>query len=148
MHNVSPNQGLCVSGFRCGVQKHLSASRSLSRSAQGSGFRVQGSGSKIQGSGSRVQGTSFPLSSSTPAPHHPTSLVSGPPSSSPTSPPSCPNPSRRTTRCPPAPTWDGVWGVGHSHVEPLIIHELGFNQNLYTFSFILLSKIVLCGKFH
>ena len=34
------------------------------------------------------------------------------------------------------------------HVATLIIHRLGFNQNYYTFSLILLIKIVLCCKFH
>ena len=33
------------------------------------------------------------------------------------------------------------------HVETLIIHKLGFNQNYYTFSLILLTKIVPCSKF-
>jgi len=41
-------------------------------------------------------------------------------------------------------------GVVHAHqfhVETLIIHKLGFNQNYYTFALILLIKIVLCSKF-
>jgi len=38
--------------------------------------------------------------------------------------------------------------VRTSHVKTLIIHKLGFNQNCYTFTFILLIKIVLCSKFH
>ena len=33
------------------------------------------------------------------------------------------------------------------HVETLIIYNLGFNQNYYTFVLILLIKIVLCSKF-
>ena len=42
-----------------------------------------------------------------------------------------------------------------SHVETLVIYELGFNQTYYTYAFILLIKIVLCsvsyqitGEFH
>ena len=38
-----------------------------------------------------------------------------------------------------------VWrGVSGFHVETLIIHKLGFNQNYYTFALTLLIKIVLC----
>ena len=33
------------------------------------------------------------------------------------------------------------------HVETLMIHEPGFNQNYWTFTLILLMKIVLCSKF-
>jgi len=35
-----------------------------------------------------------------------------------------------------------------AHVETLIIHKLGFNQNYYTFALISLIKIVLCSEFH
>ena len=35
-----------------------------------------------------------------------------------------------------------------SHVEALIIHKLGVNQNFYTFASILLIKMVLCSKFY
>ena len=34
------------------------------------------------------------------------------------------------------------------HLETLIIYKLGFNQNYYTFAFILLITIVLCSQFH
>ena len=34
-----------------------------------------------------------------------------------------------------------------THVETLMIYKLGFNQNYYTFTLILLIKIVLCSKF-
>ena len=33
------------------------------------------------------------------------------------------------------------------HVQTLIIHKLGFNQNFFTFTLILLIKIFLCSKF-
>jgi len=33
-----------------------------------------------------------------------------------------------------------------SHMQTLIIYKLGFNQNHYTFTFILLIRIVLCSK--
>ena len=33
------------------------------------------------------------------------------------------------------------------HTQILIIHKLGFNQNYYTFTLILLIKIVLISKF-
>jgi len=36
----------------------------------------------------------------------------------------------------------------YSHMQILIIYKLGFNQNYYTFAWILLIKIVLCSKFH
>ena len=52
----------------------------------------------------------------------------------------------------------GIWGlsgvvhaasrVGGFHLETLIIYKLGFNQNYYTFTSILLIKIVLCSNFH
>ena len=32
-------------------------------------------------------------------------------------------------------------------MQTLIIYKLGFNENYYTFTFILLIKIVLCSKF-
>jgi len=38
-------------------------------------------------------------------------------------------------------------GSGWSQMQILIIHKLGFNQNQYTFSLILLIKIVLCSRF-
>jgi hypothetical protein len=38
-------------------------------------------------------------------------------------------------------------GYPQSHLQTLIIHKLGFNQNYYTPSLILLTNIVLCGKF-
>ena len=34
------------------------------------------------------------------------------------------------------------------HMQTLIIHELGFNSNYYTFALILLIKIVMCSKSH
>ena len=48
-----------------------------------------------------------------------------------------------------------IWGeagrervrMEQSHVETLIIHKLGFNQNHYTFTLILLMNIVMCRKF-
>ena len=36
-----------------------------------------------------------------------------------------------------------VWGF---HQQTLIIHELGFNQNFYTFTVIVLIKIVMFSK--
>ena len=33
-------------------------------------------------------------------------------------------------------------------METFVIYKLGFNQNYYTFALILLTKIVLCSKFH
>ena len=38
-------------------------------------------------------------------------------------------------------------GTTESHMQTLIIYKLGFNQNYYTFTLILLIKIVLCSKF-
>ena len=35
-----------------------------------------------------------------------------------------------------------------SHVKTLVIHELGFDPNFYTFALISLIEIVLCGTFH
>ena len=32
-------------------------------------------------------------------------------------------------------------------MQTLMIYKLGFNQNYYTFTFLLLTKIVLCGEF-
>ena len=37
---------------------------------------------------------------------------------------------------------------GGVHVETLVIHDLGFSQNYYTFTLILLVKMILCRKFH
>jgi len=36
---------------------------------------------------------------------------------------------------------------GESHMQTLIIYKLGFNQNYYTFTLIVLIKIVLGSKF-
>ena len=36
---------------------------------------------------------------------------------------------------------------GRLHMQTLVIYKLGFNQNYYTFTSILLIKIVLCSKF-
>ena len=48
--------------------------------------------------------------------------------------------------------WDWAAGVEgpdvRSHIETLIAHKLGSNQNCYTFTFISLEKIVMCSKFH
>jgi len=48
-----------------------------------------------------------------------------------------------------------VWWIGgmrlassaRFHMQTLVIYKLGFNQNYYTFTLILLIKIVLCSKF-
>jgi len=50
------------------------------------------------------------------------------------------------------PTSEGWWAAagarrGWGAVQTLIIHKLGFNQNYYTFTLILLIKIVMCSKF-
>ena len=34
-----------------------------------------------------------------------------------------------------------------SHVQPIMIHKLGFDQNYYTSALIFLIKIVMCGSF-
>ena len=34
-----------------------------------------------------------------------------------------------------------------SHMQTHTIYKLGFNQNYYTFTFLLLIKIVMCSKF-
>ena len=33
------------------------------------------------------------------------------------------------------------------HVEAVMIHKLGFDENFYTFTLILLRNVVMCGKF-
>ena len=38
-------------------------------------------------------------------------------------------------------------GTFRSHMQTHIIYKLGFNQNYYTFTLILLIKIVVCSKF-
>jgi len=38
-------------------------------------------------------------------------------------------------------------GTTESHMQTPIIYKLGFNQNYYTFTLMLLIKIVLCSKF-
>ena len=51
---------------------------------------------------------------------------------------------------PPSPashTKCGTHGVLGSHMQTLIIYNLGFNQNYHTFTLILLINIVLCSKF-
>jgi len=41
----------------------------------------------------------------------------------------------------------GSGDAGEFHMQTLMIHQLGFDQNYYTLTFILLIKIVLCSKF-
>ena len=41
----------------------------------------------------------------------------------------------------------GLVCLGRTHLQTLIIYKLGFNQNYYTFTLMLLIKIVLCSKF-
>ena len=36
---------------------------------------------------------------------------------------------------------------GRFHVKTVIIYKLGFNENYYTFTSILLAKIVMCSNF-
>ena len=36
---------------------------------------------------------------------------------------------------------------GQSHLQTLVIYKLGFSQDYYIFTLILLIKIVLCSKF-
>jgi len=40
-----------------------------------------------------------------------------------------------------------AWLQKQFHVETLMVYKLGFNQNYFTFSLILLIKLVLCGNF-
>jgi len=44
-----------------------------------------------------------------------------------------------------------VWHFGRIwriHMQTLITYKRGFNQNYYTFTSIMLTKIVMCSKFH